>query len=105
MRLFEDHIENRLQFTRRRIDDAQHLGNGLLLFQALAQLGQEARILDRDHRLIGKAADKFDLPLGEWLNPLPPESNCADRDSLPEQGHAERGPGILKGNSLARGIF
>ena len=68
MRLFEDHIENRLQFTRRRIDDAQHLGNGLLLFQALAQLGQEARILDRDHRLIGKAADKFDLLLGEWLN-------------------------------------
>ena len=29
-----------------------------------------ARVLDRDHRLIGKGADKFDLPVGERLDPL-----------------------------------
>jgi hypothetical protein len=54
-------LENRLQFSGRRTDDAQHLRRCRLLLQrlgevicALAQLVEQPCILDGDHRLGGK---------------------------------------------------
>ena len=70
MRLLQNRIEHRRQIARRGVDHLQHLGGRGLLFQRLALLGQQPRVLDRDHRLIGEGADQFDLPVGERLDPL-----------------------------------
>ena len=51
MRFFQDRIEDRRQVAGRGIDDPEHFGGGGLLFQGLARLGQEPRILHRDDRL------------------------------------------------------
>ena len=69
-RLFQHRIEHRRQIAGRGVDDLQHLGGRGLLFQRLALFGHQPRVLDRDHRLIGEGADKFDLPVGERLDPL-----------------------------------
>ena len=54
-------IEHRLQFTRRRADDAQHLGGRGLLLQRFGELAralllrlEQPHVLDGDHRLIGE---------------------------------------------------
>ncbi len=33
--------------------------------------GQKPRVLDCDDRLVGEGGNEFDLPLGEWVDPLP----------------------------------
>ena len=69
VRLLQDRIEHRREIAGRGVDDLQHLrGRGLLL-QCLTLLGQQPRVLDRDHGLIGEGGDEFDLPVGERLNP------------------------------------
>ena len=60
-RLIEHRIEDRRKFARRRIDDLKNLGSGGLLVQCLAGLGQEPRILHRDHCLSGKVFEQCDL--------------------------------------------
>src|SRR6516225_2752559 len=51
VRLLDDRTEHGGEVARRAIDDLQYLcGRGLLL-QCLARLGDEPRILHRDHRL------------------------------------------------------
>src|SRR6516162_1824532 len=50
--LFEYRVEYRAEVTRRGVDDLQHLSDGCLLLQGLARLGNEARVLDRDDRLV-----------------------------------------------------
>src|SRR5262249_56359525 len=44
-------------------DDAQHLRGGDLLVERLAQLVEQARVLDRYHRLIGEAPHQLKLIL------------------------------------------
>ena len=81
---------------RASVDHLQHLGGRGLLFQRLPLFGQQPRVLDRDHRLIGEGADKFDLPVGERLDPLAREHDDSDRFTLAQQRHAERGPLLAK---------
>ena len=69
-RLFQDRVEYRGEVAGRGIDDLQDFGGCGLLLQCLARLGDQPRILDRDHRLVGKGAHQFDLPLGKGLYPL-----------------------------------
>ena len=66
-------LEHRLQVARRAGDDLQHLaGRGLLLQRlgqiigALAQLVEQPRVLDGDHRLGGEVLHQLDLLVGEW---------------------------------------
>ena len=72
--------------------DLQHLGGRGLLFQCLLLLGQQPRVLDRDHRLIGEGADEFDLPVGKRLDPLARKNDGSDYLALAQQRHAERSP-------------
>ena len=81
-----------VEIAGRGVDHLQHLGGRGLLLQRLALLGQQPRILDRDHRLIGEGADKFDLPVGKRLDPLAREQDDADRLAFAQQRHAERCP-------------
>jgi hypothetical protein len=49
--LFEHRIEDRREVAGRGIDDPKHLGGRNLLLQRLARLGDQPRVLHRDHRL------------------------------------------------------
>jgi len=91
-RLFQYRLEDRLQLTRRGIDDLQYLGRRGLLLQRLAQFRQQARVLDRDDRLVGKGAHKLDLPFGERLDTPTGQGERADRRTLTQQRHAEHSP-------------
>ena len=77
-RLFQYRLEDRLELTRRGIDDLLYLGRRGLLLQQLALFSQQPRVLDCDDRLIGKGRNQFDLPLGVRLNPLPIKRDNAD---------------------------
>src|SRR5215471_14229480 len=69
VRFFQYRVEHWREVAGRGIDDLQDFSGRGLLLQRLARLGQEPRILDRDHRLVGKRTDQFDLPLGKRLDP------------------------------------
>src|SRR6516165_11839704 len=71
-RILQHRLKDRLKLTGRRADDAQHLrGSRLLLkrfaqiIRALAQLVEQARILDCDHGLGGEVCQQLDLPVSE----------------------------------------
>ena len=49
------------------------------LLRALTQFTEQSCILHRDDSLVGKGAHQFDLPLGERLDPVPPQHDRADR--------------------------
>src|SRR5437899_435536 len=53
-RLFEHRVEHRREVARRGIDDLQDFGSRGLLLQGLAGLGDEPRVLHRDHGLGGE---------------------------------------------------
>jgi hypothetical protein len=55
-RLFEDGLEHRLHVGRRGADDLENPRRRRLLFERLLGLVEQARVLDRDHRLVGKGA-------------------------------------------------
>ena len=50
----------------------------------------QPRVLDRDHGLIGEGADEFDLPVGEWLDPAPPQTDDPDGYAVAQQRHAQQ---------------
>ena len=62
---FEYRVEDRCEIAGGRVDDLQHLGRRGLLFQRLPRLGDEPRILQRDHRLRREIFEKRNLLLRE----------------------------------------
>src|ERR1051325_2625885 len=58
-------LEYRLKLAWRRTDGTQHIGRCGLLLERLAQVAQQPRVLDGDHRLRGEVPDEFDLLLRE----------------------------------------
>jgi hypothetical protein len=65
MCLFQDRVEYRGEIAGRAVDDLQDLRRGGLLLQSLARLGQEPRVLHRDHRLRREVLQQRDLLFGE----------------------------------------
>ena len=72
---FDQRVEHRLQLDGRATDDLEHVASrGELVNRtrefglAVAQLFEESRILDRDHRLIGEAGGQLDLFVRKRLN-------------------------------------
>src|SRR5271170_2372842 len=80
--LVENRIEHRGEIAGRGMEDLQDLGGRGLLFQSLARLGNEAGVLDRDHRLVGEGSDQFDLSLGKWLDSVARHGDDADHLAL-----------------------
>src|SRR5215468_9613993 len=62
-RIRQHGLEHGLKLAGRAGDDAQHLRGGGLLVERLAQLVEQARVLDRYHRLIGEAPHQLKLIL------------------------------------------
>ena len=69
-RLFEHRLEHRREIAGRGVDHLQHLGGRGLLLQRLLLLGQQPRILHRDHRLGGEVFQQSDLLVGEGTHLL-----------------------------------
>src|ERR1700730_8199957 len=74
--LFQNRIEHRREVAGRRVDDLQDLRGRRLLLQGLSRLGDQPRILDRDHRLRREILQQRDLLVGEWPHFL---AKCGDR--------------------------
>ena len=70
MRLLQHRVEHRRQIAGRGVDDLQHFGGRGLLFQRLALLGHQPRVLHRDHRLGGEVFQQSDLLVGEGADLL-----------------------------------
>src|SRR5262249_40821192 len=87
----DERLQHRLEIERRATDDLEHVGGGGLLLKRFAQLVEQARILDRDHRLVGEGGYKFDLLFREWLRPAPRQHDDADRTAFAQQRNAEHG--------------
>ena len=65
---FDHRVKNRRKVTRRFVDGLQYFGRRRLLLQRLGKLARallfsfkKPRVLDGDHRLIGKGGDQLDL--------------------------------------------
>src|SRR5262249_29097368 len=71
VRLLQDRVEHWREFARRGINDAQYLGGRGLLFEGLARLGDEPRILHCDDRLRREIFEECDFLVAEWPNLLP----------------------------------
>src|SRR5215469_9517438 len=64
-RLFEHRVEHRREDAGRGIDDLQYLSGRGLLLQGLTRLGDQPRILHRDHRLRREIFKQRDLLIGK----------------------------------------
>ena len=104
-RLFQHRVEHRRQIAGRSVDNLQHLGGRGLLLQRLLLFGDQPRVFDRDHRLIGEGADKLDLPVGERLDPLAREHDEPDHVTFAQQRHAKRGPLLAQGDRSSRVVW
>ena len=88
-------------------DDLQHLRRRGLLLQrlgeivgALLHLVEQPRVLDRDHRLVGKGLDQFDLLVGEWPHLLTIHARYADRFPSRSNGTREQCPEAAQSSGL-----
>ena len=95
-RVLGDRIEDRPEVARRLADHLEDLGRRGLMLERLLRLVEEARVLDRDHRLVGERVDQTQLRIGEWLGPLPPQADDPHRLFLSEQGHGDAAPCLAK---------
>src|SRR5262249_30144900 len=65
----------------------EHIGSTNLLLQRLAELVEEARVLDGDDGLVGEVLDQLDLPVGERTDLLTINGDGADELIFLEHGH------------------
>src|SRR5262245_52832750 len=64
-RVCQHGLEHRLQLAGRTADDAEHLRSRGLLLKRLAQLVEQARVLDGDDGLRREVLDQLDLLVGK----------------------------------------
>jgi hypothetical protein len=79
----EDLVEHRLGVGDRAADDLQDRGRGRLLLERLLGLVEQARVLDRDHRLVGEGAQQPLLLVVKRAQVRAADQDRADR--LPSQ--------------------
>src|SRR5262249_56095219 len=85
-------IEHRLQVKSGAADNLEHVGGRGLLLQRLAQLVEQARVLDRDRRLISEGLEQRDLLVGKRINFGTAKLNCSDRHPPAKQWNTGRRP-------------
>ncbi|HTJ28301.1 MAG TPA: hypothetical protein VMA36_19240, partial [Candidatus Limnocylindria bacterium] len=90
-RVADDRVEDRLDVGGRARDDLEDLRRGGLLFERFLRLVEQARVVDRDHRLVGEGLHERDLGDGERLDLAPQQSDHADRHPFADHRHVEHG--------------
>src|SRR5499433_1907392 len=88
-RRLDQGIEHSLQIEGRAADDLEHVGGGGLLLQRLAQLVEQSRVLDGDHRLGGKVRHQLDLLLGKGAYLLAINSDHSDKFTFLKHRHTK----------------
>ena len=83
---FQDLLEHRLAVGDRAADHAQHLGRRRLLLERLLGLVEEARVLDRDHGLVGEGLEQGDLARQERAGLFTRHGDRADAAIIEQQG-------------------
>src|SRR6516165_9515535 len=91
-RRLDQRLENRLQIEGRAADDLEHVGGGRLLLQRLAQLVEQARVLDGDDGLIGEAREQSYLLVAERPHLLTVDAERANHPFLLEHRHDKKSP-------------
>jgi hypothetical protein len=93
---FDDGLENRPDIGRGGRDHAKDVAASGLVSQRLLQLAglcldliEQPHILDRDHGLVGKGRNQFDLFVGERFDRLAAKKENADRLFSAQKGNAE----------------
>ena len=89
-------VEHRLQIKSRPADNLEHVGGGRLLLQRLAQLIEQARILDGYNRLCGEIRNELNLLVAECEDLLPINTDDADQLVLFEHRHRHDRPVAAK---------
>jgi len=79
MRLLQNRVEYRREVAGRGIDDPQYFSGRGLLFQCFTRLGQQPRVLHRDHRLRREVLEERNLLVGEWADLLSKRSDDAEQ--------------------------
>src|SRR5262249_3342792 len=96
-------IKHGFEIEGRATDDLEHVGRGGLLLEGLAQLVEQARVLDGDDGLIREGLDQRELLGSEGSNLRPPHRNCANEDTFATHRHTEKGPDAAGTRSLSVG--
>ena len=89
---FHQSIQHRLQIECRAADDLEHVGGCGLLLQRLAQLVEQARVLDGNDGLLGKIADQLDLRVRERTDFLAKEIERPNQLVVLEQWNGDQSP-------------
>src|ERR1700730_11478240 len=91
-RIRQHGIEHGIQITGRGADELEHVGGGGLLLQGFAQFVEQARVLDGNDSLTGKARNQRDLLLGKRSNLLVKNADCPEQLIVPDHRHDEQSP-------------
>src|SRR5262249_50536572 len=86
------------QIEGRAADHLEHVGGGGLLRQRLAQLVEEARVLDGDDGLRGEILDQFDLLVGERTHLLAIDADSANQLAVLKHRYNEQCSGTAQLN-------
>ena len=84
---FQHRVKYGLKIAGRTTNNLEHIGGCGLLLQRLAQLVEQARVLDGDDGLGGEARQQLDLPIGERANLLALDADGADQLAVFEHRH------------------
>src|SRR5262245_4816315 len=91
-------IEYNLKVKCRATDRPQHISSCRLLLKCFRKLActslyllEKARVFNRDHGLVRKGIDEFDLTFGEWAHFGAPNEDYANCLACVDQRHGERG--------------
>jgi hypothetical protein len=91
--------KHRLEVAGRAADDLKHLGRGGLLLQRFRQLLralllglEQPRVLDGNHRLVGKGGDQLYLLVSKRVHRIAVDQKDADHRPVAQERHSEDRP-------------
>ncbi len=88
-RVFDQHLQNRVQVERRAADGLKHFGGRSLPLERLLRLVEQTHVLDRDDRLVGEGFQEPDLSVRKRLHLQPCDVDGADRRIAPHHRYGE----------------
>src|SRR5262249_1512823 len=93
-------IKHGFEIEGRATDALEHVGGGGLLLEGLAQLVEQARVLDCDDGLIREGLDQRELLGSEGSNLRPPHRNRANEETFATHRHTKEGSDAADTRSL-----